>query len=129
MTATAPEPSPDENGLVQCATCGRYGWHETERCPETPIALPAGLVRADDWQHDVPLPWRVLLGDVRSIDDEQLNTVQLTAVQFADGRIDDGVVEPQRVYLGDGALTAAQARAIAAALIEAADEIDGWATT
>ena len=55
-------------------------------------------------------------------------TVQATAVQFADGRIDDGSVhEPPRVYLGDDGLTSAQARELAAALIETADEVDRWA--
>jgi hypothetical protein len=25
-----------ESQLDQCANCGRYGWHTTERCPERP---------------------------------------------------------------------------------------------
>jgi hypothetical protein len=52
-----------------------------------------------------------------------------TAVQYADGRIDDGSVhEPPSVYLGDDALSSSQARALAAALIATADEVDGWVT-
>ena len=46
-------------------------------------------------------------------------------MQLADGRIDDGSVhDPPHVYLGDDALTSRQARALAAALVEAADELD-----
>jgi hypothetical protein len=56
-------------------------------------------------------------------------SVQPTAIQFSDGRVDDGSVhEPPHVYLADNALTAAQARELAATLIEAADEVDGWAS-
>jgi hypothetical protein len=55
-------------------------------------------------------------------------SVQATAVQLSDGRIDDGSVhEPPHVYLDDDALSSAQARALAAALIDAADEADRWA--
>jgi hypothetical protein len=44
------------------------------------------------------------------------------------GRIDDGsVYEAPMVYLGDEGLSTAQARALAAALIQTADEVDGWA--
>jgi hypothetical protein len=37
------------------------------------------------------------------------------------------VHEAPSVYLGDDALTTAQARALAATLIETVDEVDGWA--
>ena len=57
----------------------------------------------------------------------KFTTVQATAIQFADGRIDDGGVhEPPRVNLGDDALTSVQDRELAAALIETADEVDRW---
>ena len=70
-----------------------------------------------------------LFGELRNIDARSnYTTVQATAVQFADGRIDDGRVhEPPRVYLGDDALTSAQARELAALLVESADEVDRWA--
>jgi hypothetical protein len=71
----------------------------------------------------------VLLGECRGIDgvDTDHVSVQPTAIQFADGRIDDGSVhEPPHVYVSDNALTTTQARELAATLIEAADEIDGW---
>jgi hypothetical protein len=90
--------------------------------PDVPV--PPGA-RPDTWQND----HRVLLGEVRGIDgvDTDLVCVQVTAVQFFDGRIDDGSVhEPPHVYLRDDALSAAQARELAALLIAAADEVDGW---
>jgi hypothetical protein len=86
--------------------------------------------RPDTWQDDSPLPYRVLLGEVRGIDgvDTDLVCVHPTAIQFSDGRVDDGSVhEPPSVYLRDDALSTAQARDLAAALIEVADELDRWA--
>jgi hypothetical protein len=92
----------------------------THIAPDVPI--PPGA-RPDTWQEDVPQPYRILLGDVRGIDGRDIDhvSVQPTAVQFADGRIDDGGVhEPPHVYLRDDGLTAMQARELAALLVEAA---------
>jgi hypothetical protein len=95
--------------------------------PTTSPSIPAGA-RPDDWQDDVPMPYRILFGELRNTDGVEYTTVQGTAVQYPDGRIDDGSVrEAPSVYLGDDALSIVQARALAAALIETADEIDGWA--
>ena len=61
----------------------------------------------------------VLFGEVRGIDgvDTDRVTVQPTAIQFADGRIDDGSAhEPPHVYLGDDGLTAMQASELASLL-------------
>jgi hypothetical protein len=72
----------------------------------------------------------VLLGEVRGINGVNTDhvSVQPTAIQFSDGRIDDGSVhEPPHVYLADNALTTTQARELAALLIEAADVVDGLA--
>ena len=90
------------------------------------VPIPAGVERVDDWQHYVPLRYRLLFGELRNIDGgTNYTTVQATAVQFTDGRIDDGSAhEPPHVYLGDDALTSAQARELAAALIETADEVE-----
>src|ERR1700681_599658 len=93
------------------------------------VPVPAGA-RPDTWQDDSPLPYRVLIGERRGIDgvDTDDVSVQPTAIQFSDGRISDGSVhEPPHVYLADNALTSTQARELAATLIEAADEVDGWA--
>jgi hypothetical protein len=98
----------------------------TTTIPDVPV--PPGA-RPDTWQDDSPFPYRVLIGECRGIDgvDTDHVSVQPTGIQFSDGRIDDGSEhEPPHVYLRDDALTATQARELAATLIEAADEIDGW---
>ena len=54
-----------------------------------------------------------------------------SAVQWADGTIDDGQIEGPNVYVYDlgegGPLNSDQARELAAALMEAAAELDRWA--
>jgi hypothetical protein len=96
--------------------------------PDNPTAAVPPGVEPDAWQDDVPQPYRILFGVLRNTDGVEHTTVQATAVQFSDGRIDDGSVhEPPHVYLGDDALSSSQARELAAALIETADEVDGWA--
>src|SRR6478672_898713 len=95
------------------------------------VPVPAGAT-PDTWEDDSPLPYRVLLGESRSINGRRDSvSVQPTAVQFADGRFDDGTVfEPPQVYLNDDySFTAVQARELAAAIIEAADTIDRWTNT
>jgi hypothetical protein len=65
---------------------------------------------------------------LRNTEGVEYTTVQATAVQFTDGSIDDGTLyEAPSVYLGDDALSSSQARELAAALIESADEVGGWA--
>ena len=94
------------------------------------VPTPAGVTRTDKWQDDVPRPYRVLFGELRNTGSVKFTTVQATAIQFGDGRIDDAsVYDAPHVYLGDDALTSAQARALAAALIETADEVDRWAAS
>jgi hypothetical protein len=81
----------------------------TTTIPDVPV--PPGA-RPDTWQDDSPLPYRVLLGEVRGIDGVNTDhvSVQTTAIQFSDGRLDDGSVhDPPHVYLGDDALTTARA--------------------
>jgi hypothetical protein len=55
--------------------------------------------------------------------------VRPSAIQFADGRIDDGHIERPAIHVDDcdRTLTAAQARELAAVLLAAAEEVDGWA--
>ena len=119
---TNPNPYPVDSTFHAC--CNGIGKH-APHC----VAPPAGAM-PDDWQaFDPRMPHRVLLGEVRGIDgvDTDHVCVQTSAIQFSDGRIDDGSVhEPPHVYLRDDALTTTQARELAATLIEAADEVDGW---
>ena len=53
------------------------------------LSVPPGF-SADDWQEDVPLPYRILLGEIRAIDgiEVDLVSVQVTAIEYSDGRID-----------------------------------------
>lgn len=77
------------------------------------VPVPAGVDRVDDWQDDSPLPYRVLIGDLRTMAglDVYCVSVQATAIQLADGRVDGGSrCEAPNVYLGDDGLSTAQAR-------------------
>ena len=100
----------------------------THRYPNVP--LPTGVAAVDDWQPNNPLPYRVVLGAGRGVTDHNV-VVQTAAIQFADGRIDHGgIVAPSvtishTCYNGRG-LSSTQARELAARLLEAADELDGW---
>ena len=72
----------------------------TTTIPDVPIPASA---RPDAWQDDAPQPYQVLLGEVRGFDGVDINRVsfQPTAVQFSDGRVDDGSVhEPPHVLPG-----------------------------
>ena len=94
------------------------------------VPVPDGATAEDDWQNGTPQPYRTLFGEVRTVDGIHVDrvSVQVTALQFRDGQLDDGsVYEPPHVYLGDEALSTGQARALAAVLISAADEADRWA--
>jgi hypothetical protein len=82
----------------------------TTTTPYPGVPVPAGVTRVDDWQDDAAAPYRIVMGELRNTNGVEHTTVQATAVQYADGRIDDGSVhEPPCVYLGDDGLTSAQA--------------------
>jgi len=83
------------------------------------VPHPAGVVNTDGWQDDTPMPYRILFGELRNTGGVEHTTVQASAVQFTDGRINDGSVqEGPHVYLGDETLSSAKARELAAALSE-----------
>ena len=88
------------------------------------VPLPTGVAAAGSWQPNDPLPYRVVLGEDRGITDHNV-VVHTVATQFADGRIEDGRIKAATVYSGRG-LSSTQARELAAALLEAADQLDGW---
>jgi hypothetical protein len=91
-------------------------------CPNVP--LPADVAAASDWQPNDPLPYRIILGEDRGITNHKM-AVHTVAVQFADGRIADGRIKAAIVYSGQG-LSGTQARELASALLEAADQLDRW---
>jgi hypothetical protein len=94
------------------------------------VPLPACVTAVFDWRPNDPLPYRVVLGASRGVTDHNV-VVHTSAIQFADGRIDDGgIVAPSvrishACFNGRG-LSSTQARELAARLLEAADQIDGW---
>jgi hypothetical protein len=94
------------------------------------VALPTGVAAVDDWQPNDPLSYRVVLGAGRGVTDHKVR-VQTAAIQFADGRIDDGRIAAPSVTISRASfngrgLSSTQARELAARLLEAADELDGW---
>jgi hypothetical protein len=93
-----------------------------------PVPLPAGAVKADDWDGDEQ-PHRIVRGAERDIDGRVV--IRTSAAQWADGRIDTGPIGPPYVHVdtpgaNGGVLTSAQARQLARLLITAADEIEQW---
>jgi hypothetical protein len=58
------------------------------------VPLPAGVAAVFDWRPNDPLSYRVVLGAGRGVTDHNV-VVHTSAIQFADGRIDDGgIVAP-----------------------------------
>lgn len=97
--------------------------------PGRSVRLPAGAVEADDWQSGPPV-YRVVFGPTHHVKGQHgaVGTVRSTAIQLADGTIDDGnSVEPPVVHVNlepGYALTAAQTRDLAQLLVAAAAEAD-----
>ena len=97
---------------------------QTTATPLPDVQPPAGT-KPDVWEGNPAQ--RVVAGINRGIDGHDV-LVWTAAVQYADGSLR----EPAEVHVEldhDDAMTADQARALATELIEAAAEIDGWATT
>jgi hypothetical protein len=95
-----------------------------------PVPLPPGTSSLDGWQDDEQLgTYRIISGTDRWPAGREV-VIGTSAVQLADGSVDDGRVEDgPTVWLGasgDQQLTPAAAREIGEALIAAADEIGGW---
>lgn len=102
---------------------------QTTTTPVPDVPLPAGAEWADDWQDVQSTPWRVIKSAERHIDGCEVS-VFATAVQWTDGTLDQSGGDAPHVTVGgfdyyDG-VTADQARAVAAAILEAADELDKW---
>jgi hypothetical protein len=95
--------------------------------PSPDVPLPAGATAEDDawatWENESRIfrgPDRVVLNGAAE--------VRTCGVQYLDGSVDDGE-DPPGVDICtfiDGDLRSEHVRKIAAVLIDAADEIDGW---
>jgi hypothetical protein len=96
----------------------------------TTAPLPAGTVEAPGGWALFDNKFRVFHGAdraVRNVAEETIAEVSTEGVQLLDGSISDEYPPSIHVYIcSDGGITADQARALASALVEAADEIDGW---
>src|SRR6201987_856327 len=84
---------------------------------------PACVAAVFDWRPNDPLPYRVVLGAGRGVTDHNV-VVHTSAIQFADGRIDDGRIKAPTLtishagYNGRG-LRSTQARELAARPLQA----------
>jgi hypothetical protein len=95
-----------------------------------PPALPAGATaEPNEWLEGRAQPYRIIYARDRRITDHR-RALSPSALQWDDGTIDGGNVEPPGIYvygLDESApLKSDQARELATALLETADEIDGW---
>lgn len=94
------------------------------------VPLPAGATSPDGWQPDDSGPYRAIFGDDRCVTDHDA-IVWTSAVQFADGAVTASPLGEPYVYVDcvgiDRGLNSDQARELAAALLEAAAELDRWA--
>ena len=119
MTATSAQNTPHD--LVRCDNCGRYGWHTTDRCPDVPLPSGAHVSTGwEEWSSDGSA--RIISGTDRSIKDVRIRTC---ALQLRTGSI--SLSDPPAVTIDDGQeLSSAEARQVAALILAAADEIDGW---
>lgn len=93
----------------------------------TDVPLPAGADYGDEWQVDSSKSYRVVCGRIRPITDND-TAVWTSAIQFTDGTLDTaGTIEAPSITIDDyRTLNSDQARELAAALLEAAAEVDGW---
>lgn len=98
-------------------------------CQLPNIPLPAGAVCADLWQDTDHRPWRRITGEVRGVTGNGSISCWAECIQYADGTLDQSAIDRPSVQVEADreALSARQARELAASLLAAADELDGWA--
>lgn len=108
----------------------------------TPVHVPDGATASDwfDVDHhtdDGHQHWRTISGQMRTVVEGTGEwqsgelSAQAEAVQLANGELDMSPCDPPGVQIAkrtDNRLTIAQARGLAIALLQAADEADGWMT-
>ena len=96
--------------------------------PYPDVPLPAGARPVGGWDpgrfmaEDEARDWRLIHGADRTITDSA-TYVHLRATQYCDGNLEDLGIG---VHADDDALNSDQARELAAVLLEAAAELDGW---
>jgi hypothetical protein len=91
--------------------------------PAPEVAVPAGAAHVAAWEHDQPIPSRAFFGVPRGISGRTI-VVGTSGHQWADGSIES---VPSIEIIGDlHGLNGDQARDLASALLQAAEEIDRW---
>lgn len=104
----------------------------TTTAPRPEIPLPAGAVSGDrDWSDWGGYAVRLIRGSNRIICDvngKRVAMIRTVGVQRSDGSVDDGDENYPTVdiCLLRGEFGRDQARELAAVLLQAADEMDGW---
>jgi hypothetical protein len=100
----------------------------TTLIPDVP--LPPGFVAPDEWtagrilSHDESRAWRLIFSRDRTVTDHDA-CVSIRACQYSDGSLDDEIALFVLGVSWDNGLNSDQARELAAALIEAAAQLDG----
>jgi hypothetical protein len=95
----------------------------TTTTPQPNVPLPAGAVFGDVWEGTDPE--RVIQWPHRGVTDSDA-IIRMTAIQRADGSISPAPEPPMVHISGADELNSDQARELAAALLEAAAEMDAW---
>lgn len=95
--------------------------------PYPNVPLPAGAVAHDDWESDGDRRYRMIFGPNHAFTDCEV-ALCTDAIQLDDGSIDTtGHWGTPRIYVdADNGLDSDQARELASALLETADQLDGW---
>ncbi|WP_185293364.1 hypothetical protein [Mycolicibacterium litorale] len=91
-------------------------------------ALPPNTVCEDGWQDDEGQPYRIFSGRDRRVPGVD-GVIGTSAIQYSDGTIETSEDDGPHIWLGiaaNEAITATQARQLAAQLIDTADEVDRW---
>jgi hypothetical protein len=114
--------------MTNCQTRGDSPCQSSEWVPQKPptfddIPLPGGVVEFDDFDaRNYGSDYRIIRGAERGITDNSNVAVSTNACQYTDGHLDEFLVS---LMCED--LNSDQARELAAALLEAAAELDRWA--
>lgn len=94
------------------------------------VPPPPGFVAPDEWtagrilSHDESRAWRLIFSPDRTVTDHDA-CVSIRACQYSDGSLDDEIALFVLGVSWDNGLNSDQARELAAALLEAAAQLDG----
>lgn len=122
-----PEYRVDDNILLSSAR--RYAGDNLAAAMIDDVPDPAGAVKVYGWEDpDTPDAFRLFSGTTRRVELGHGDGIEVT-IRGAQSR--DGSVEERGILVNGGSedpMTTDAARGLAAVLLEAVDEIDGWAT-